>query len=434
MKIRSSLWLVLLCGLLVIVTACQAHSLYNSPVITPTAPNGESLYVVDGYSQANNSSAGQRIVAFQPASANAAQHITLPVGLTSLNHQRLYTATAQHGQTRISVINTQNGTNIRTFTIPGTYSTAQWGYDNALVSTNGRWLALRELGMPSGTTTIAFADTQAGKLAKTINLPGDFTLDAVSPDGSRLYLLERIANWPGHYNVMLYDLTQNQLNSSPIVDKTLPRDIMSGSALTRQMSSDGRIAYTLYSDPDSNIAFVHILPLSGDFIGARCIDLPVGKSTALLRYYTLALSSDGSTLYAANSALGVVVAINVSNGNEVFYDKISLTRHFNPGNPVAGSTMQQSLYNGAALSADQKTLYVAGADGIWAIRTSDLSTRGHYLPQKAVTSIAFGSNGRTLYAANPASGITLLDTGTGQTGQVIQGPAHIPWGIAWINN
>lgn len=431
MKTRSFFWFIVLSSLLVILAACQAQSFPGGAASTPTAPAGESLYVIDGYSQANNSSAGQRIVAFQPANVKAASSVTLPVGLTSLDHKRLYTAAARQGQTTISVIDTQAGTTMRSFAIPGTYSTAQWGYDNAVASANGRWLALRELGKPSGETTIALVDTQAGKLAKTITLPGDYTLDALAPDASRLYLLRRIATWPGHYNVMLYDLAQNQLNPYPIVDKNLPQDIMSGSALARQMSSDGSIAYTMYVNTVSNLAFVHILPLNDSYTGARCIDLPVGKSTALLRYYTLALSSDGNTLYVANSALGVVVKISL-NGGEVFYDKIEQSSHFNPGNFTLDTA--RTLYNGAVLSADQSVLYVAGVKGIWAIKTSDLSVQGHYLSSQAITSLALAANGKTLYAASPASGITLLDTGTDQTQQVMQGPVRVPWGIAWINN
>lgn len=431
MKTRSRFWLIALSGLLMILTACQAQSFPGGTASVASVPTGESLYVIDGYSQTNNSSAGQRIVAFQPTNAKTASSVTLPVGLTSLDHKRLYTAIVGQGQTNISVIDTQTGTTIRSFAIAGTYSTAQWGYDNAIASADGRWLALRELGKPSGATTIALIDTQSGKLVKTLTLSGDFTLDALAPDASRLYLLQRIINWPGHYNVMLYDLTQNQLNPYPIVDKTLPQDIMSGSALARQMSSDGSIAYTLYVDAASNLAFVHILPLHDSFIGARCIDLPVGKTTALLRYYTFALSNDGSTLYVANSALGIVVKIGL-HGGEVFYDTIEQSNHFSPGNFTNDSA--RTLYNGAVLSADQSMLYVAGVEGIWAIRTSDLKVQDHYLSQQAISSVALGANGKILYAAGPTSGITLLDTSTGQTQQEVQGPVHIPWGIAWINN
>src|SRR5205807_9175831 len=96
----------------------------------------------------------------------------------------------------------------------------------------------------------------------------------------------------GHYNVRLYEVGNDKLYEERIFDKTIANDIMSGSALTRQVSGDGSVAYTLYTDTASNIAFVHILPLVGEsFPFARCIDLPLGRSADLLRYYTLTLSS-----------------------------------------------------------------------------------------------------------------------------------------------
>jgi hypothetical protein len=60
--------------------------------------------------------------------------------------------------------------------------------------------------------------------------------------------------------------------------------------------------------------------------------------------------------------------------------------------------------------------------------------QNHYLAQQALTGVALSSDNQTLYAIDPAKGITLLSATTGQTQKVIQIPAHIPWGIAWITN
>ena len=214
---------------------------------------------------------------------------------------------------------------------------------------------------------------------------------------------------------------------------------MTGAALARQMSADGTFAYTLYIDTRRNIAFIHVLPLNDrvDLPIAHCIDLPVGKSVDLLHYYTLALSADGSTLYAANGAIGVVSSINMNTANvqDIFDDKIQHTTHFNPGNgSISNNAKTRTLYNGAALSSDQKTLYFAGVQGIWAANTSDLSPQGHYLVRQPVTGIALSGDDRTLYAVDPTSGITLLSAANGQTQKVIQGHAHNPWGIAWITH
>ena len=51
------------------------------------------------------------------------------------------------------------------------------------------------------------------------------------------------------------------------------------------------------------------------------------------------------------------------------------------------------------------------------------------------TSFAVWSgDGQTLYAVDPATGITLLDPSSGATRTVIPGSVHAPWGIAWASS
>ncbi len=446
MQKKSALWLIVtLSTLLSLLAACGTNTTTNSTTTTvaPTIPPGENLYILDGYTPLGGASYAQQIMAVNPASANPSSLLSLPAGLSSQDHQKLYTATPANGQTTISVINTQSGTKTHTFTIPGTYSTASASYDSAVLSANGQWMALRELGQSANATTIALIDTQSGKVTQTIHLDGDFTLDAISPAGKALYLLQKLNDTPGHYYVRVYNVDQQDLEGTPIVDKTSFNPSgdpnMTGVALTRQVSNGGTFAYTLYIDIRRNYAFVHELPLNDQVYPpiAHCIDLPVGKSAALLHYYTLALSADGGTLYAANGALGVVSSINVSNADPtvIFNDKVQNTTHFNPGNSsLSNSESGRMLYNGAALSSDQKTLYFAGIQGLWAVNTADLRIQGHYLAQQALTGVALSSDNQTLYAVDPAKGITLLSATNGQTQKVLQGPARSPWGIAWIIN
>jgi DNA-binding beta-propeller fold protein YncE len=440
---KSTFWLTLMLSMLLpLVAACGSNSSPGStPASVSTLPPGENVYVLDGYAPQGAGGTAQRIVAFHPGSANPTSLITLPAGLTSMDHQNLYATIVKNGQTTINVISTQNGATIRSLIISGTYSTAGQGFANAVVSFDGHWLALRQQGQNNNATTIVLVDTQAGKLVKTIQLKGDFELDAVSPDGMSLYLLQMPTDGSGHYYVKLYNVNENKLYDSPIVDKTEINDRMTGVALTRHMAGDGTAAYTLYTNTSQNTAFMHILPLDGEaFPFARCVDLPVGKSADLLHYYTLTLSPDGGTLYAVNAALGVASLINLDNGgtSNIFNDKVASTIHFNPGNAGSSSDTSRMLYNGAALSPDGKTLYVVGMDGIWAINTADLqahrSTVTHYLTSQTFTDIAMSADGRTLYAVDPTHGITLLDAATGRSERVIHGLVPTPWGIEWIAN
>jgi DNA-binding beta-propeller fold protein YncE len=439
---KSFVWLtMMLCMLLPLVAACGSSlSTNTSPVASATLPAGENIYVLDGYTSQGVANVDQSIVAFHPGSTSATYR--LPAGLTSMDHHLLVAAKGQANLTTISVIDTQSGATVRTLTLAGNYSTAGQDFNNAVLSMDGRWLALRQLDQSTSRTTIALVDTQAGKLSKIIHLNGDFDLDTISLDGNALYLLQRLNDGTGHYYVQLYSVSENKLYQSPIVDKSELNDPnMTGTAVARQFAPDASATYTLYIDAYHNIAFVHILPLDPGFPFARCINLPVGKSSDLLHYYTLALSSDGTTLYAANGALGVVseIHLNTLGTSNIYSDQVVATGHFNPGvTSVTSTDKSRMLRNGAVLSSDQSTLYFAGLNGIWSVKTADLGAGRvafkHLLGQQSFTGLALSANSKTLYAVDPASGIMMFDTTSGQVQQTLQAPARAPWDIEWIVN
>ncbi len=426
---RTGLLTMVFCGLLIALTACGTTEARTTLSTPPTVPSGDNLYVLDSYTPTSVN--GQHIVSFHP---NGGAFTSLPAGLISQDHKHIYTATPQAGRTSITVTNMKDGKVIRRFSIAGTYSTVKQGYTQSVLSANGRWLVLKQLAATQTKSEFAFIDTQVGKLVKTIQLQGDFDLDAVSPDGNRVYLLERLHDGSGHYYVRLYKVDANQLDPNIIVDKSEINDPkMTGSALTRQMANGGITAYTLYTDTAHNIAFVHALPLASNYIGARCITLPTGKSVNLLRYYTLALSSDGSLLYAANAALGMIVVINVSD-TQAFSDTVQATAHFKPDNTLGNASKQSTFHNASVLSPDNATLYFAGAHGIWSMDTRSLTVKATYASQQPFTGIALSSNGKTLYAVYPTHGILLVNIDSGQTQQVTQSPVRTPWGIEWVSN
>ena len=426
---RRMIWLSGLCSVLLLLSvACGTQSSANN------APVGEKLYVLDNVTAGTNGYASSHIIAFHPGNSSAS--VTLPTGLFSQDHKRIYSAVPQGSQTAITITNAQTGATLHAFSIAGSYSTTGTPYTTSDMTTDGRWLALRATDQAGG--AIALIDTQAEKLVKTVRLGTNFYLDAISPDGGTLFLLQYLPGQNGRYYVRSYDVNASRLNGGIIADKDEINDPrMVGSALTRQVARDGSFAYTLYVDTARNIAFVHMLPLiQGNNLAyppniARCLDLPVGKSAKLLRYYTLALSKDGSTLYAANGALGIIAKMEIT--NTVFDSHVSLVRHFDAGqvsNSDNGNA--QPLYNGAVLSSDNKTLYFAGPQGVWSLSTNDVQLERSYLTQQAFTGIALSGDGRMLYAVHPQSGITLINVASGQATQITQSPVHNPWGIVWV--
>lgn len=442
MKKRLFAWSGLIfCLLLPLMTACAGGSLQKSSTSNPIVRRaGEELYILD-----SNTKTAQHIVALPVGTTNPSARLTLPAGLTDLKHQRLYIATPLtngRAYTTISVIDTSSGATVRMLNIPGSYSTADRGYAYSMLSGDGRWLALRAQNATAGATSIVLVDTQAGKLVKSIQLKGDFTLDAVSPKGTMLYLLEYYQAGTSHYNVRAYDVNANKLLDGSIVDKNDLGDKMQGVALARQVSDDGDMAYTLYINPVTNKAFIHILWLTDTVNNAvpfpaiaRCLDLPVGISPALLRYYTLTLSHEGQTLYAVNAALGTVAKINLDlglNSYQLWLIGNAKNNHFDVGNSVVNATDKtRELHNGAVLSQDQNLLYVAGLYGIWVINTNTLQVQDEYLKQQNFTGLGMSGDGKTLYGVDPTTGITLLDSTNGVSRAVINGGSLSLWGIEW---
>ena len=145
---------------------------------------------------------------------------------------------------------------------------------------------------PQARTRLAIVDTAKVRASSFITLRGDFSFDAISPNGGLVYLIQYTSpRDPTRYAVRAYDVGRGRLLPRPIVDPHEPDEAMRGYPLTRTTSSDGRWAYTLY-DGAGKEPFIHALDTGR--LTARCIDLDFlaghkGLGGARLR-------SDGRTL------------------------------------------------------------------------------------------------------------------------------------------
>jgi DNA-binding beta-propeller fold protein YncE len=141
------------------------------------------------------------------------------------------------------------------------------------LSADGRTLVLirPRSTFPQARTTFAILGAERLGLRDVVTLRGDFSFDAISPDGSRLYLIEYLSRTdPTRYEVRAYDVRTGRLREDPIVDPDEPPGEMRGYPMTRAVSPDGRWAYTLY-DGGSGHPFVHALDTSEG--RAVCIDV-----------------------------------------------------------------------------------------------------------------------------------------------------------------
>ncbi len=222
-------------------------------------------------------------------------------GVTSQNGAFHYVALPNGtGATLLVKIYTAGTEAYGTMTLPGSWGTALIGNGGEAgqgLSRDGRTLVLESTTGPLGSSSkFLVLDPTRWKVHKRITLPGSFTFDALSPDASRMYLIQYTAsNDLTHYAVREYDLRTNRLLPGKVAarDEDGDEKAMAGYALTRTMSANGRWVFTLYQKP-SGKPFIHALDTVRGV--AHCIDLPANRSL-----YNIGLSlRDGDRTLAAH--------------------------------------------------------------------------------------------------------------------------------------
>jgi hypothetical protein len=191
----------------------------------------------------------------------------------------------------------KGGTVVRTRTFEPAYGIPLVTYGGAKggLSRDGKTLVLGQA--PTGRTlakesTLLVLDAATLRTRHIIDLPGDFSFDALSPDGNRLYLIQHTSATDfERYRVRAYDLVHWRLRPGAIVDKTEPN--MSGSPVVRLDGPGGAWVYTLYLHQGAE-PFVHALDAA--HARARCLDVEWRGSQDLLWSSRLALRNHGRVL------------------------------------------------------------------------------------------------------------------------------------------
>ena len=210
--------------------------------------------------------------------SDGARYVTIPAGSRTIVER-----VAQHGG-QVLAWRSLRGT----FTIP---AVAYDGSAGGLSADRTRLVLIEpRTSFPRATTRLLVLGGNSLTPRRLVRLKGDFSFDAVSPNGSWLYLIHYVAPTdPTRYLVQAYDLRRGRLLKTPITDPHEPGEKMRGNPLSRAMGSNGRWAYTLY-DGAGATPFVHALDTVAR--SARCIDLDgVPSGTDLWR---LRLGIDGA--------------------------------------------------------------------------------------------------------------------------------------------
>jgi hypothetical protein len=217
-------------------------------------------------------------------------------GVTVRGLDSRYVAKRDHGGTVVTQVDRGGGRIRASRVLPGRLVVPAVAFDGSAtgLSADATTLVLAAPRDFDDRTPSAFTvlDTKRLTPRTAVTLRGDFTLDAISPDGNRLYLIQSTSpDDLTRYAVRAYDVAEHRLLPGAVVDKEEADEPMRGVPIARAMSRHGRWAYTLYDDAGGH-DFIHALDTVAG--AAKCIDLDSlagHRDPVSLR---LAVVSDGS--------------------------------------------------------------------------------------------------------------------------------------------
>ena len=136
---------------------------------------------------------------------------------------------------------------------------------------DGSTFVLQSTGLFATTQFVLLRTVDLG-VRDQIVLKGTFAFDALSPNGSKLYLIQHKSTQDvQHYIVRAYDLNAHALMPGRIADKTQKNWLMQGWSVDRATAPNGRWVYTLYANP-GGFPFIHALDTVKGV--AHCVGVP----------------------------------------------------------------------------------------------------------------------------------------------------------------
>jgi len=353
--------------------------------------------------------------------ADASVVATLPAGIPDAAWTSWLTVVHEGSASRVEELSLPGGRAGGSQQIQGLWRLPTIGLEPLPVglSADRSTIALVEDGRPgtydAAQTRFAILRGSLDRPARIVTLPGAFDFDALSPDGSTLYVVEHLPARPvAHYQVRAMETSTGRLKDGVVVDKLGNGEAMAGSAVAQAQRADGMV-FTLYRGPDH--MFIHALQSAQGW--AVCIDLPALAGAAdSWAGWDLVPSPDGIHVVAANAALGRVVDVDTA------AITIRRTIDFASGSsaPVAGSGTGTSagpnpVASGhrVAVTSTGSEVFVAGPGGVVSLRYSDLSVGERYLGGSSVTGLALAADAGSLFVLGSDGRIRSVDIATGAT-------------------
>jgi hypothetical protein len=431
---RSRQFVITVVALALVVAACSSTG-NPAPTTGPAASAPAATPAVTSSSPAasassSGSAADARLIvgkAGEPGlhvilASNRESVYDLPSGVPDATWGQLVTATTDGTTTTVTDLTVQPGYGGRSQSLPGAWRLPTIGTDPVPtgVSIDGATIVLvpdrpydaTEASSSGLVSRFAILRRTLDADPRVIALHGDYEFDAISIDGSILYVVEHLPSPPeAHYQVRAVDVSTGTLREGVIVDKANIDEAMGGWPIAQIRTATGFV-FTLYRSPEH--PFIHALNTTEGW--ALCIDLPAtgASDPAGSLDWGIAAAADGRTIVAANATLGLVAS---------FYDGdyTPRTASFAP-TAATGIVLAKSGddASGAAaghrvVTAKDGSIYAAGATGVVRLSGSDLTVAGWLVPGSAVDAIALSPDGSTLYALIRSGGrIVEVDVASGR--------------------
>jgi hypothetical protein len=352
------------------------------------------------------------------------EQIAVPLGVPGERWGYVYTATPGATTTFVQNVVSQPGYGGDGQTIDGRWAFPTIGVDPVPVgvSADGSTIVLVEADAQHGADG---ADRERSRFAvldaylfsrhapSIIELPGAFDFDALSPDGSLLYVAEQIAGpLQGRYQVRAIETATGRLRPDVIVDKRNLAEQMAGYPIDQERRGDGMVM-TLYRGAEH--PFVHAL--SSVDAWAVCIDLPTRGFDDVDAAADWGITSlgPGKNDVAVNATLGIAVEIHPT--------ELTIRRSVD-FEPSAAAAFRLAKFGHGDLgpagrrvvgSPDGASVYAAGAGGVVRLGVKDLAVDGRYMTGTAIDALALTPDGATIFALTRTGGrIARLDAATGE--------------------
>ncbi len=284
------------------------------------------------------------------------------------------------------------------------------GMTVSTIDATGRWVALTSVPatpyLPAGRTRTQITVVHLPDSSlQHFDLAGNLAPDAFATNGGGLFLVSYLPpEKPDRYQITWLNMETGEVSGVFGRQKEALED-MRGVAGMKKLAPDGATLYTLYLRPPDGAtgdaadtrAEIHTLKL--DQFWAHCVDLPAGFGGGNLSAAALAISPDGTHVYAVDRAQHQLV--------EVDTNALMITRTVDV--PLAKSAEPTSM-----VVSDDGHLYLSDGPSILVLNTDTLTVAARWTAPGPVTGLVAARNGQSLLASSPQQVATFAPSGNRQ--------------------